>query len=151
MKEFLALSHGLTALYKACGRAGSSEMKGINGDMELDRFGNCWWLGSCWLQLTTSKTPDWILTGWLWSEAPGSLFIHVSPFFNLVGGVQTHNATALGHYTSAPSPKACLSNLTVDQREWAGYILTRNNNIRRNTWANIACWFNQAVTLPTFS
>lgn len=42
MKEFLALSHGLTALYKAHGRAGSSEMKGIDGDTELDRCGNCW-------------------------------------------------------------------------------------------------------------
>lgn len=42
MKEFLALSHGLTALHKVRGRAGIREVKGISGEMELDRFGICW-------------------------------------------------------------------------------------------------------------
>ena len=60
-------------LHKVHGSAGNSEMKGINRDIDLDRPGNCWWLSSCWLQLITSKTPAWILTGLFWSEMPGSL------------------------------------------------------------------------------
>lgn len=78
MKESLAVSHGLTALHKVSRRAGSSEMKGINGEMELDKFGNCWRLSSCWLQVITSETPDWMLTGWLWPETPGNLLTHIS-------------------------------------------------------------------------
>ena len=63
----------LRPLHKVHGSAGNSEMKGINRDIDLDRPGNCWWLSSCWLQLITSKTPAWILTGLFWSEMPGSL------------------------------------------------------------------------------
>lgn len=115
MKEFLALSHRLTVLHKVCGSVGSSEMKGINGVITLDRSGNHWWLSSCWLQLITSKTPDWILTGLFWSETPGSLLIDSFPHLNLVEGesdLQCHCVLR----ASGASPKACLSNLTVYQR-----------------------------------
>lgn len=46
MKEFLALSCGLTSPHRLGwerveGRSGSSKMKGRNGEMELSRSGNC--------------------------------------------------------------------------------------------------------------
>lgn len=122
MKEFLALSHGLTALYKACGRAGSSEMRGIKGDMELDGFGNCWWLSSCWLQLTTSKTPGWTLTGWLGPEAPESLFIHVSHFSTWWEvswpTMPLHSATTL--LVPAPKPVSAIE-LWIRENEQVTY------------------------------
>lgn len=115
-------------------------MKGVNGETELDGFGNCWWLSSYWLQLITSMTPDWKLTGWVWSVN--------FPHLNLVGG-ESDPQRHCPLRASGPSPKAHLSNLTVDQRGWAGYIL-RRGSMKKSTRDELA-WVDLAVPLPRFS
>lgn len=147
-QSFGTLSHGLTALHVVCGRAGSREMEGINGEREHDRFGNRWWLSSWWFQVITSKSPDWVLTVLVVVGGPWkSPYTHYPHLFKL-GGRWADPQYHCTLRASSHSSKARLGHLTESHREWTGYILTRSN-IRRSTWAKLACRFDQAITVPT--